>query len=535
MIKDILNAVKQRGYEAILLASIGFMAIGCSKGAQVVETSQGAASRSVYTAFAGGGWRAHSGHTGWISSATDQAKSVDAAFGSVNTISSNSGGSWFSTMLFYSPKFHASLDSGNSALWLTEQESKYKNHTACHKSGEATGCILLADYGRDWHDFIAGFVVDGTWIDPNRLLNSPDVWAQNKSLLLAGTLLTRNVVLDGQIGHDKRFNWLCPRLSTPSLKGGWIGRKDGFRGGVCSPQLIEDVIPVTFSHLAAGGSGEFLKGRSTEYHLGYSKTFLSGAPLEAITVSNPLNSSGVKVINAASASSAAAGFTASEHVSGHWDESYELRNLGVSFSLSSKGVQQMAIPAAFTDLKKQKIVRIADGGVVDNTGVAQLVSDLQKRRISGPYDIVAFDNYAHPYGANGLSNGFEYLLGLKSANHQVSFFGYDVKIPNLNIFDKPAVMPTPVRSVLNMPNCPKASTINDALYYHKFTVQTRNNPALGVAKGTSVNLHVFTSASSAPTEPADVDKAFDCYKDLLAGIKTDKIIKTHIKNALNLP
>ena len=67
------------------------------------------ATTAVHVAFAGGGWRAHTGHAGWtMSLLEDGAYTLDQVFGNVQTLSSNSGGTWFMNMLAYSAAFSAS-------------------------------------------------------------------------------------------------------------------------------------------------------------------------------------------------------------------------------------------------------------------------------------------------------------------------------------------------------------------------------------------------------------------------------------------
>ena len=526
---------KWRRYSAVAVTVVALLGLGACATSDTTETSvESDSSGKVHAAFAGGGWRAHSGHTGWIASALEDGKTVEGTFTNVDTISSNSGGSWFSTMLMYSPKFKSSLDAGNSAAWLTDQKVKYKAHPDCHRSGEATGCILIADYESDWRKFISDFVVDPAWIDQSTPLSTPEPWAINKTLLLAATMLTRDVVLGGSTFGDKDFYWNCSQSASPVLRGGIIGRRDGDKGGFCDPSFVPDVVPVTFSRSPSGGNTDFLKGPGAGYKLAYSKNVLRNAPLEVTSAANPLSSSGTKTINAAAASSAAAGFVASGHVSGDWEESYKLSDLAISFSLKNGEVRQAVVPSTFSNLKKNHMVRLADGGVVDNTGVSQLVSALQKQSSRDPITIVAFDNYQHPYGQNGLSDEFQYMLGLKSANGVVSFFGYDVNIPNLTIFNKPAVMPLPVRSPLVLSNCKNASN-NDALYYYELQLVTKANGVMGVAKDRNVTLHIFASASPVPTEPADVDKDFDCYSDLLSSIKNDMTMRPLLKRALAIP
>ena len=65
-----------------------------------------------HIAFAGGGWRAHSAHAGWVIAALNESDNKLArAFTNIGAISSNSGGSWFNTMLAYSDEFVEAIES----------------------------------------------------------------------------------------------------------------------------------------------------------------------------------------------------------------------------------------------------------------------------------------------------------------------------------------------------------------------------------------------------------------------------------------
>lgn len=65
----------------------------------------------MHVAFAGGGWRAHTGHAAWTTSLLEDGhNTLYQAFASVQTLSSNSGGIWYLSMLAYSNAFNANFD-----------------------------------------------------------------------------------------------------------------------------------------------------------------------------------------------------------------------------------------------------------------------------------------------------------------------------------------------------------------------------------------------------------------------------------------
>jgi len=559
----------------ITLISIMLLFAGCSsltgKDEFSANTQNTATPQSVtfpmHVAFAGGGWRAHSGHTGWVASAIDEAGSLDSAFLNIQTISSNSGGSWFSTMLSYSPAFKSALDKGRSSIWLADQKIKFGRHktescviVSVLDEKTATNCILYNDFDLKWQDFISDFVLSGWFpVTPSGppSLSSKMTWVNPKSLLLAATLLTHNVVLDGSKAGDKSYYWICNILAVPILKEEDVTdwKNDGDKGGFCNPKvnpsihptppIYADTIPVTFSHVSNGAAPPFLQSlnsklASESYNVGYTKNMFSGAPLDKAILQNPLDSSQVKVINAAAASSAAAGFVASEDVvpisTGKWEQAWIASDLALSFSLEASTVKQVVAPTSFSELHTQKIVRLADGGVVDNTGIAQLVSYLQASNPTGTFSIVAFDNYLHGYGKNGLSNELQKMLGYDNpTSGKITFQGVTIKIPDLQIFVKSSSsMPlSKASSPLILANCKNASSA-DALYYFNVTVKTKENKVMGIKAGATINLHLFSSSSTAPTAPVKVDNAFNCYNELLLSIKTNTIMKPYLKQALGL-
>lgn len=76
-------------------------------------------------AFTGGGWNAMSGHSGWIGAAlssgqhiSDSSLTLDQLFANTDSAAGNSGGSWFLSMLAYSPEFAADL-SERPEQWFT--------------------------------------------------------------------------------------------------------------------------------------------------------------------------------------------------------------------------------------------------------------------------------------------------------------------------------------------------------------------------------------------------------------------------------
>lgn len=544
--KNFLKTTEQIALLSGLMLSVSCTGLNSSGPKDVVtETDPVDTSTSfkMHVAFAGGGWRAHTGHTAWLSSTIRPGQTtLGDFFKNVGTISSNSGGSWFSTMTMYDPIFNANMDAGHSNYWLQSQISAFVNQQpdVCPLSS-ITECIISEEYSLNWRNFVEGVVYDGSKIDMSMTLSSsPMTWAKDKPLLLAGAMLTHDVVFDGTHLGDKSYNWACPSVSIPLLEANPLfGSNDGDKGGKCAPtKVTPDVIPVTFSNaqaqLTAGKIPTFLKGTSPFYNFGYSKNSDKNSPLSTAVIANPLVSERTKIIDAASASSAAAGYAASSDVAGSWIEAFEFENMAVDFQLQGGVVHQVDPPSNFSDFSTKKMVKIADGGAIDNTGVAQLMSFLQESNQDQDFTIASFDSYlvafkedffgnwtTTKYGKDGLSDGMRYLIGDLPTPDPYSFEGYSVRLPELQIFDVTNRLMNPGTSFSN-PSCPQNGSGDGAsgkIFIQILSVTTRKNEAFGIKANSKGTLIVYASENSALTAPEKLS-SFACYNEMLSNMKS---------------
>ncbi len=501
---------------------------------------------SAHVAFAGGGWRAHTGHSAWTMSLLESGdKSMEDAFKNIKTVSSNSGGSWFSTMLTFSGDFVNAIESTNALQtwsnsgpaatgWLGQQQYLF-DQAPCHLvSGDAflacvfshyTGSLKDATY---WEDVVTDIVFHHNKVSET-LSGKRQAWAKDKPLLLAATLLTNEAVL-GEVGNEKQYYQACLSPSTPMLK--------GHKGGVCqgSTATKTDVTPVTFSSVPSSSgtiAPPFLSatqaGSANSYfNFGYTENSYTPEKPFPSTISNPINTEAVPVMIAASASSAAAGFAASRAVSGSWVASYLASDEALNFQLNGGIKYVKANGMKAKDLAASQIVQIADGGAVDNSAVAQLVSFLQQNNQDTDFNIVAFDNVQQLHNPGGkapnvgidIANLFgEGLWNSDQICSGANGKGYCVTVPDLKIFDPSAL----TNSKLTTWNA-KAKSNNPAkdmvheLIYTKYRVTTVDNPVFGIKGGTTGTLHAFTAAwSDADTAPQDkeVDGDFKAYGKML--------------------
>jgi hypothetical protein len=491
---------------------------------QIIDSSI----KKIHVAFAGGGWRAHTGHSAWIISLLNGNRNLNEAFGNVGTVGSNSGGSWFSTMLMFSKKFVNDIEAKNAARtwgitgWLGKQKINF-NKTPCPSGKLYLPCIfdsytLHYKGWAYWNLVVEKLVFNNYSLGNTTLSGVRQPWAANKSLLLASTMLNNSVVLNGykeDLGHIHRYYQACLSPSNPVL--------NGDEGSSCSNGTTKDVTPVVFSSIPNGLNLKsppfFSELGGNTFNLGYTEDYAetNKAPKKTATIQGRLNDDNVKAMVAAGASSAAVGFGASENIAQLFDLAYNLEDEALSFQLTNGIVQyvdaEKVSEMSLEELAENKVVRLADGGTVDNSGVAQVVSFLQLNKQADDFNIVAFDNVQIP---RKLGNG------AIAGGNIASLFGYPIKfcaeapyideklcvdIPDLQIFDGSAFKTTSETWT--------TTDGNQQLIYTKYTVQTTDNSILGVSEGSKGTLHAFTCISpEASTVPAKGNTDFNNYDSM---------------------
>ncbi|MBX2850081.1 MAG: hypothetical protein KTR16_17270 [Acidiferrobacterales bacterium] len=496
---------------------------------------------SVNIAFAGGGWRAHAGHSAWTMSLLQNGdKKLHEVFAKVGAISSNSGGSWFNTMLAYSGDFVNAVEARDALQdwatpgvdasgWLGQQQTLFAD-TPCGLlkgdfflecvSAYYTNGIKNATY---WHKVVEKVVFrDHVLAKP---LSSPrQPWAESKALLLAGSMLTTEAVLS-EHGINKQYYQACFEPSKPIL--------DGNKGASCEGETKSaDVTPVTFASLPNDSNLKtppFLSAlgeerKANNLNVGYTENaYLSPAKANT-TIGNPLVSDSVPIMTAAAASSAATGFATSAIVSGVWEVSYLASDESLHFALDDEVQHIDAKAMKVAELATNKIVQIADGGAVDNSAVAQLVSFLQLNNQADEFNIVAFNHVQNIYQANkdagkvGIDIANLFGKGL-STNNQVCSgpdgSGFCVTVPELQIFDEMVLATTPVTWSAQADTHSPPDILNEIIYT-KYQVTTIDNSNYGIKAGSTGTLHAFTTAwSNANTAPKGNAVDFKAYADML--------------------
>ena len=216
-------------------------------------------SEQVHVAFAGGGWRAHTGHSAWTISLLEKGtKKLKDVFSNVGSISSNSGGSWYSTMLMFSDDFVSdieakdALDTWTTDGWIGKQKTRFDEAPCDHKvEGIYLECVI--DYytnksytgGTYWKLMVEKLVYKDYSLDSTSLDGKRQPWAADKPLLLASSLLNNSVVLNKESDNEgnHRYYQACFSPSRPVLDG------DATAGCSNGNGLPPDVTPVTFTSI----------------------------------------------------------------------------------------------------------------------------------------------------------------------------------------------------------------------------------------------------------------------------------------------
>jgi hypothetical protein len=179
---------------------------------------------------------------------------------------------------------------------------------------------------------------------------------------------------------------------------------------------------------------------------------------------------------------------------------------------------------SFEDLYNNEVVSLADGGAVDNSGVAQLVSFLQQNNpATDTFHVVAFDNVTAAYPLEGtgtvVGTDIAYLFGegLSPGNKFCAEKNEDcVTVPDLQIFAS-----VPLTSTTAKWNYPGAN--GEELIYMEYIATTQDNPVFGITANTTVILHAFTcvypTAKTAPMNESD-SLGFAAYGNMLKFINT---------------
>ena len=561
----------------LLVLFIALLATGCND-EQTPETEVETevftepSAQEVHVAYAGGGWRAHTGHAAWIISLLQNGTiSLDDAFDNVGVIGSNSGGSWFNTMLAMSEDFATQIQADSAhenwvkTGWIGQQQDLFQHTKDCDGTFDKwygyTLCIM-DKHDNDtynWATLIDSVVYKEYPIGEATLSESRNTWASDKTLLVAASLLTPNVLLNDygkdlfDDGREKyQYYMACHSPSSPDL--------GTFRlAADCENRTrpYHEVSPVIFSGLPATSSDKIppllpALGSDDHFTIGYSEVILDDDPNhKEAALTNSVNCKTTPAIQAATASSAALGFEAyvrSLDLKWWWAEAYGARDFAPSFSFKGSAKFKKADSLTVDELASEVIVRLADGGPLDNSGVAQIVKYLQLNGKPDGFNIIAFDNVMSAFPGDDSETHANAKVGPDIANlfgaalcgedsNEFCFVGCGieevlgcVEVPKLQIFE--------LDSLLNQNHTWRVDSAGMQLIYTQYSVSTVDNSYFGIEGNHKGTLHAFTcvapDAKTAPTS-SDFTPYFDMFNFIYNALNADSGAKLEdLKNAFNL-
>ena len=518
--------------------------------------------QKVYLSLSGGGWHAHTTHVAWVMGALDgmasdgKSRTLEALTEHVDAISSNSGGSWFLSMLAFSDAFKRQVESYTSyeycmTGWLGEQEiifnNDYYDNDWPNKGGTDTSKML-----KDWVASAQNCIFKP--LDLYETLNSIKLtdphlhWAQDKALVLATSLGT-GLKLD-----------LVGIMTEPGVV---LNEYDSKKNTYTYDNPANVYTQVAATPVLLTSLGDSGQKRSSPFTAGDFTLAYSDVSSKINYDANALQSK-LSIFAAATCSSAAFGYAATkgqisvgDYLSGAGPGSavpMQIAENGIK--LVAGGIQQ----GASEDNANAHYMRFIDGGYVDNTSVAYLMKHLQENALDNNFKIVLFMNDTGSDSEKTQNRDLNVdasvakIFGKYDLNteHQTTWLGgalewwvgLDPRVMSPNIFNSKSW-----NSIQEIYGGYKDVPIGDDfgkkkiyLQYRVYNVTTKENTTLGIKAGSKGELHVFTNymphATPMPGQPfgPNIEESFDMYHAMVTTVRTGfgGDYWSHLKRALNL-
>ena len=517
--------------------------------------------QKVYLALSGGGWHSHTTHVGWVMGALegmeDDGKSptLEALTEHVDAISSNSGGAWFLSMLAFSDKFKAQVETYTadeyiSTGWLGEQEEIF-NEDYINWSDRRTDTSKILE---DWVDSMRNTVFKPLdlyeTLNTKTLLEAPHLsWAEDKALVFAtslgtgrdlsgtGNMKEAGVILNlsNEYMYDSNGSNVYPQVGATPVLLTSLGDSDQKR----SPSFTAGDFTLTYTD----GDSEITKTYNDDIETGYLSLFA-----------------------AATSSSAAFGYAATDVSSlGNW-----VAGAGPGSAILME-TNNGAINAAAAEIQYETgtslahadagYMRFFDGGYVDNTSVAYMMKHLQESGLDNNFKIVLFmndngsksqdcENQDYPVDIS-VAKLFrewkfteEYQTTRVLADTLAWAFGLNPRVMSPDIFDSASwdSIQEIYADSRDVPIGDGSDQKEITLQYRVYNVTTKENTTLGIKAGSTGELHVFTNfmpdATAMPGEPGgpNIETSFEMYDAMLKTVRKNFRGDEweHLKSALNL-
>ena len=403
-------------------------------------------------AFSGGGYHALSGGAAWLMGMMERRGEYDLGKITANAgvIGANSGGSWLTVLNGYSPTFVEELQQPGAYRRFAVENEGYMGKVWSYIKHPTGGCLLMPNNvekllcaafyqklmsspkaqgqkgfinfllsgGGQWQTVIekSVFGKDRKWgyypeVEALTLASPRNPWAQEKDLVLAGTILTQAPSLTFTDKGKLGFKNVQAVEGTQAFSD-----KHPLAGGV--PVMLASK-GGTAVDLLPGGTLDLAYGTWIKGDRGWGFYPTDNTALEN-EAANPAAGS-LPVIHAAAISSAAGGGFVDipimkknlldgkdiATVLNGFAPAYQMRDadtgravMDFHANVHKEFVTDPNDPLGTTQtLTNNQVVRYADGGFVDNTAVAQLLRYLQDANdgtIPKGFNVVVFDDFPLP-------------------------------------------------------------------------------------------------------------------------------------------
>lgn len=497
----------------------------------------------LYWAMSGGGWRAHTVDSAYVLAMLHASgEDLTSLTSRVDSGACNSGSCWFHSQLAYSAKFRKVMEDSDTADNFIKDgflgRFKFLNYQfpclglnntpaqmMCERWPAFQGYFALGKVasGLHWYSIVKDVVYRplgmNTELKNVTLNGAREDWANGKSLIFAGSLLTERAVLSGGKFNQ---NYVSTELSTK----------------LDIPTKMLTSTPIFFSSTASTDMKPPDLFSAGDLLLTYNDTSSFSKGLKPLVIKANHPQGNVPVIAAATVSSAAGGIAASKTavsallrqvsriltpVAGQI--SFVTSALAPSFLLADDGFKLIrnaadknVLPAALTrkNLAQLKAVRTADGGFSDNTSVAFMLRHLHDNDLLDNFRILAFSNTEEPLRELGFFG--------EVANDIAALFGVGLVDGEAKMCIGDTCVAVASPQVFALQGAETADTwwrhssggTNASLTRYKVT--TVKNDVFGVPAGKKGTLYVLTGQSrNAPTVPTSAE-SFDAYEKLFHGI-----------------
>ena len=516
----------------------------------MAEISISSTSTNRFLGISGGGWNSHSIASGLISGSLaglskQVNKSVDLKtfMGDIDGLSANSGGSWFLSQMAYSSAFREALESesgrnnwnstgynGQVANLFTGVTKKSVDIIESIKSSipkrlyQKASSVLqdvlyltgvangLSETGINWRNVVEKYAFGPlgmlTEIGGKRFTDIRENWAQGKDLVIAAAAQSSPAVLD-QVGLLN--NKIFAAVTSPDVP--------AIQEAQVTPLILisdstEDGSSIEGKALFSAGNRQIIRNTNNKLFSSTAETSKSVAPLLKPSAS---------IIDATVASSAAAGvFTAPktyEKIS--WLPQFlanqlanALRDLSPLGQLKD-GVFAMprelpAIPnkgsltteQLMQSYSDEGLVRLADGGYVDNTSAAYMMKQIQDSNgVTADFNLTIFMNSSiDPVTGIKMKTGPSQDSGYWVPPDVGRLFGNsngqnnDSSVTAFDLYPNPPVVsPYIFKREAWFGEEPTWKTNNQSIdmSYFDLNVETLENSAFSISGGQKGRLHLF--------------------------------------------